>query len=132
MDDNAISYEFLIRRAHNCGRYGAAGANADIFRELQRLAHIYLSEKEAIKEKKERLWSKSEDEMLTEYMFSAGEVSAYTKTAIDLLKRKYKEKLSEDQYAELGSVESSLSFSNLETINTAIERVETVLNNIEL
>lgn len=36
MDDFAMLYEAIVRRAHgNCGRYGSAGADADIYRHLQ-------------------------------------------------------------------------------------------------
>ena len=36
MDDYAMLYEAIVRRANgNCGRFGAAGADADIYRRLQ-------------------------------------------------------------------------------------------------
>ena len=36
MEEYAMSYEYLIRRIFQCGRYGVAGANADEYRRLER------------------------------------------------------------------------------------------------
>ncbi|MHA4895634.1 hypothetical protein ACXZ1K_12845 [Pedobacter sp. PWIIR3] len=78
-DDNAMSYEYLIRRAHQCGRYGVAGADADTYRSLVRNASTYYSEMEAIKNKTERKWLRNEQEMLADYMRSCGELKGYMK-----------------------------------------------------
>lgn len=43
-EEMALEYESLIRAAFNCGRYGVAGANADIYRGLEREAHLAGSE----------------------------------------------------------------------------------------
>lgn len=37
-EEMALEYESLIKAAFNCGRYGVAGANADIYRGLEREA----------------------------------------------------------------------------------------------
>ena len=34
-EEKAMEYEYLIRSAFNCGRYGVAGANADTYRYLE-------------------------------------------------------------------------------------------------
>ncbi len=34
----ALHYEYLIRAAFKCGRYGVAGADADIYRRLERVS----------------------------------------------------------------------------------------------
>ncbi len=41
---SAMDYEILIRRAYDCGRYGKKGADADIFRGLER-EEFYAKEK---------------------------------------------------------------------------------------
>lgn len=132
IDDNAMNYEYLIRRAHQCGRHGVAGADADTFRRLQRLAYTYIEEKKAIETKGERKWRKSEEEMLTEYMISAGEVSAYIKTATQIVKKNYYDKLTDDQYNELEDIEVSLIKPDIEIINEAVKRAEKVMLDIGL
>ena len=39
-EEMALEYEYLIRAAFNCGRCGVAGANADIYRGLEREASL--------------------------------------------------------------------------------------------
>ena len=39
-EEMALEYEYLIRAAFNCGRRGVAGANADIYRGLEREASL--------------------------------------------------------------------------------------------
>jgi hypothetical protein len=33
---DAMGYEYLVRRAYQCGRFGSPGANADIYRKMER------------------------------------------------------------------------------------------------
>lgn len=132
MEDNSISYELFIRGAHQCGRFGTAGANADIFKELQRSYQIYTSEKKAIKEKKERIWATSEEKMLIEYMIKVGEVSAYIKTALFNIKKKYKTNLTDKQYNELENLESLLISPDIDKINTVIDKAGNLMVEINL
>ena len=127
IDNNAMNYEYLIRRAHQCERYGVAGADADTFRRLQRFAYTYLENKKTIETKSERKWRKTEEEMLTDYMISAGEVSAYIKTATQTVKKKYDTKLTNEQYNELEDIEISLTKPDIEIINEAVKRAEKVM-----
>lgn len=132
MDDNALNYEYLIRRAHQCGRYGVQGADADTFRRLQRNAHMYFSEKEASEKGTERFTNQKIEDLLSKYLVSAGEVSAYIKTATDKVKKQYDSKLTDEQYNELEDVEVLLIEPDFEKINEAIKRAEKVMLEIEL
>ena len=118
MDDNAMNYEYLIRRANQCGRHGVAGADADTFRRLQRLA---------LKYNKNRT-----EKDLREYMVSAGEVSAYIKTACQLVIKKFDGKLSDDQYNELEEVMLSLIEPNLDKLSKAVQRAQIVMLEVGL
>jgi len=131
-DNNAMSYEHLIRRAHQCGRYGVAGANADIYRRLLRNANIYYSETEAIKNKTERKWLKGEQEMLADYMRSCGEIKGYINTAMEKVKKEYEDTLTDDQYNELEKIELLLFNANLEKITEAVTRTEKVFLDLNL
>jgi len=131
-DEYAMRYEHLIRRAHQCGRYGVAGANADDYRRLQRHSSKYFSEIEAIKNNTERKWLKSVDELLSDYLTSCGEIKAYIMNAIDNVKKKCYDKLSDEQYNELESIEVSLIKPDIETITKAINRAEKTMLEIGL
>lgn len=131
-DDNAMSYEYLIRRAHQCGRYGVAGADADTYRRLLRNASMYYSEMEAIKNKTERKWLKDQQEMLADYMRSSGEVKGYINTAIDKVKKEYYNELTDEQYNELEEVEVLLITVDLQKITEAIIRAERVFLDLKL
>jgi hypothetical protein len=131
-DDNAMSYEYLIRRAHQCGRYGVAGADADTYRRLIRNAGTYYCETEAIKNKTQRRTLKSEQDMLADYMLSCGEVNGYIKTAIDKVKKDYGSKLTDEQYNELEEVEVLLISPNLSKITEALIRTEKIFLELQL
>ncbi|MFA6201076.1 MAG: hypothetical protein WC679_11790 [Bacteroidales bacterium] len=132
MDDSALNYEYLIRCAHQCGRYGVEGANADTYRRLQRNAQMYIGEKEAIKKKTERFSKQPLEDLLIRYMVSVGEVSAYIKTAIDVVKKNYDTKLTDEQYNELEKIAVLLIEPDIKKIDEAIERAEKVMLEIEL
>jgi hypothetical protein len=131
-DDNAMNYEYLIRRAHQCGRYGVAGADADTYRRLIRNASTYYSEMDAIKNKTERKWRKSETEMLSDYLLSCGEVKGYIMTAIDKVKKNLEAKISDEQYNELEDVGVLLIKPDLGKLTEALIRSEKVFMELQL
>ena len=131
-DDNAMSYEYLIRRAHQCGRYGVAGADADTYRRFLRNASTYYSEMEAIKNKTERKWLKSEQDMLADYMRSCGEVKGYISTAIEKVKKDYDNELTDEQYNELEEIGVLLISADIQKITEALVRTEKVFLDLKL
>lgn len=54
-DSKAMSYEILVRRAYNCGRYGRKGADADIYRSLEYLEHHSSSNSKYVKDYSKQL-----------------------------------------------------------------------------
>lgn len=131
-DENAINYEYLIRRAHQCGRHGVAGADADTYRRLIRHANLYYSEMDAIKNNTPQKWLKSEQEMFADYMISCGEVKGYIYTAMEKVKRIYDNELTDEQYNELEDVGVLLITPNLDKITEAIDRTEKVFLELKL
>jgi len=131
-DDNAVSYEYLIRRAHQCGRYGVAGADADTYRRLLRNASTYYSKIEAIKNKTERKWLKSEQDMLADYVRSCGEVKGYINTAIEKVKKDYNNKLTDEQCNELEEIGVLLISADIQKITEALVRTEKVFLDLKL
>lgn len=131
-DEYAMKYEYVIRRAHQCGRHGVAGANADDYRRFLRHANMYFTESEAIKNNTERIWLKSENELLSDYLISCGEIKAYLMTAIDTVKKNYYDKLSDKLYNELEDIEVSLIKPDIDKITEALNRAEKTMLEIGL
>lgn len=130
--DYAKNYEWLIRRAHQCGRSGVAGADTDTYRRFLRSATLYKKEKEAIDSNKPSHWSKSEQEVFADYMKCAGEISAYIRTSIDIVKRKFDKELTDKQFDELERAELLLHNPTLELIGKSIDIAEKVMLELKL
>lgn len=131
-DDYAIKYEYLIRKAHKCTRYGVQGADSDTFRRLIRKTLFYKEEMDAIKNNEKQRTTKTEKELLSEYMASAGEISGYIKTATDKVKKKHDSKLSDSQYQELESIEMLLTNPTYEKIVESINRTHDIMHELKL
>ncbi len=71
----AIMYEYLIRSAYNCGRYGVQGADADIYRLLE--TRVASSSNNA-----------GEPQLTFETGLVMGEVISWLKEALTILIRK--------------------------------------------
>lgn len=103
--DLAMAYEHIVRKANNdCGRYGTAGADADIFRHL------------------DRVWALGHDgkymSSVEERYFALGIVSTYLR---DSLERITKTKVySEEDNQKLQSIYDSLSQASLEDVDKAV------------
>ena len=69
----ALHYEYLIRAVFKCGRYGVAGADADIYRRLERAA-----------------WGEPSG-VVDPFKLGVrvGEVAAYIENALESVKEKY-------------------------------------------
>lgn len=108
-----MNYEYVIRRVFKCGRYGVSGANADIFRSLER-SYVINRDNSNL--------DKSED-FLFRYAFSCGEVSTYLKTAIEKFAKDYEEKFSGEENEEVENLISLLNNARMEQIDEVIYRV---------
>ncbi len=124
-DNNAMSYEVLIRRAHQCSRYKVPEADADLYRSLQRKAMSYEQSKNSIIPKTQNHFA--------EYMQSCGQISAYIDTAIEKVLIEYYSRLNTSQKNELTSIQDLLSTTpHLKEITEAIARAEKVFLDLEL
>lgn len=119
MESDAMNYEYLIRRAFQCGRFGVAGANADIFRRYERLHSEYLQDKMDLNN-------------LSKYMMCVGEVSAYIKMATSIVRKNHTASISDAQKTELENVETLLFSTDKNRIVEAITRAEKVMIDLGL
>ncbi len=111
--EKAMYYELIIRRANgNGGRYCVAGADADIFRAM------------------ERDWSLNFDKKYNSSDFkrgvSLGIVVAFLSDSIDRLIKS--DDYSEDKVKELQSCHDALLYPSLEVVDEVIDRVTAVLH----
>jgi len=128
MDEFAMSYEYLLRRAHKCGRYGVAGANADIYRGFERA----FAEYKEVKSGKPKFTTKTLDEVLSNYMLRCGEVSAYILTAVDKVRRECKQQLTKKQDSKLEEVEILLISPDIIKIEKSIKKAQETMIEIGL
>lgn len=128
MDEFAISYEYLIRRAHKCGRHGVAGANADTYRGFER---AYAEYNEA-KSGKLRFTTKTPEQAFGNYMLRCGEISAYLLTAIDKVRRECIKELSSKQNKKLEDLEILLISPDIEKIEKTIKKAQDIMIEIGL
>lgn len=101
---NALLYEYLIRAVFKCGRSRRFGADADIFRHLERTSVPFSGQASVDKYK---------------LGFSIGEVSAYLHTALYEVQEQYKD--NEDFVSKIEKCISYLSQPSLEDINKCIK-----------
>jgi len=132
MDGYALSYEYLIRRAHQCGCYGRKGADADIFRRLKYDVILFANaDKEAIRTGIISNSNQNIKKLLDKHVKNVNEVSSHIRKAIDHVKKKYRTKLTDVQYYELEKIEILLIEPNINKINEAIKRAEKVMLEID-
>ena len=64
---DAMSYEYLLRRVYQIGRFGNSDADADVYRALERAERMYILETENIEKKQPRISTQSIDDLAYEY-----------------------------------------------------------------
>jgi predicted DNA-binding protein len=124
---DALNYEYLIRRCHQVGRYGVAGADADTFREFERSYILVTSEKDLAAKGQPKQWNKTIEELNIDYATNAGKVSAYINTAIEKAMKDYEDKLSDEQYEVLEQCKIQLISPTYDKICNVIKQAEETL-----
>ncbi len=124
----AMNYEYLIRRAHQKGRFGTKGANADIFRCLLRNYWEF----NASGKVSPPTSSKPNAKLESEYKKKADEVKGYIAEAVDYAVKKYNHKFSELQKLELEQCKKDLATYELEATKEIILRAEKTMLEIGL
>jgi len=122
MNELAVSYEMIIRKAHNCGRFGVTGVNADEFRGLEMSYAGY----HEVKEKADKNSPEDIQEHFADYMRKVGEISAYLRTSIDKIEKDNKDRLSQAQKDEMNEIRTLLWKSDMGKIYESIERIERI------
>jgi hypothetical protein len=117
MNERALNYEYLIRRAFQCGRYGVPGANADIYRALE-MSFVLNRDNNDIDQS---------EKLLFDYAFNCGEVATYIITAIEKFANDFEENLTAVQIEEVEDLISLLNNSRIEQIEQVIVRAQELM-----
>lgn len=71
---DAMKYEFLVRMAYNCGRNFTNGADADIYRKMQREYYSWQGQSEGVPDNRDKLY---------DYRVAAAKVKSHVQSAIN-------------------------------------------------
>lgn len=126
---DAMSYEHLIRRIYQVGRFGNSDANADIYRKLERAERTYTLEEENIKNKKPRISNKSIDDLAYEYRVQCRKIWSIVVTAIHKGIGENKGEFTSDEVKEMESTLIEPKVVTKEHIDKAIETAERIYVN---
>ena len=129
---DAMNYEHFIRRAYNCGRYGVEGANADIYRRLERKSAVYKQALNEIENNKPRSWNQDIKDICFDYGVAAGEVAAFISDAIHKVESDYDNQLTDEQKGILEDCKSSLVSPTIENIKETLETSDQVMKDLGL
>ena len=131
-DNYAIKYEYLIRSAHQCGRYGVPSANADIYRRLLKHASFFAARMEALKNARVMVSKKTNEEMLSAYMSACYDVEGYLLQAIDAAKEKISERMREVFDSDFEEIVHLLHKPDIDSITYALQRLEKIFLRVRL
>lgn len=118
-----MSYEFLIRRAHNCGRYGVKGANADIYRELERDSSLYATALNEIENNLPRTWGENVKDIANRCQKNSENVADHIFFAIKKVQSNLNSSLTEEDQEVFEQCKSELNRPTFEKINAVIEKL---------
>ena len=129
---DAMMYEYLVRRAYRCGRYGVAGADADLYRSYERKEILYRIDKRAIKDDQPRTSNEPFDEIANEAGFATGVVVAHIESSIQKVLKEYEESISGEQRNGLNECLNYLLEPSTENIEGAIEKATEIMVELEI
>ena len=130
---DAMNYEYLIRKIYHCGRGGVEGADADIYRRMERVERIYLLEEDNIKNKKPRIRFDEIEDLEDDYRRQASIVGQYIIKALNKLLKDHSENLTSTDQTKINHHILELGHrSTSKSINEAISKVEPILMELGL
>lgn len=123
MNDQAMDYEYLVRRAFQCGRLGVTGANADNYRGLEMAEARYSTEMKKGQTKNEE----RAKELLFKYGQKIGEVSSYVESAINHVQKNYNSELTDEQKKILSECTIKLPTNSTDELFKVVKSAEAVM-----
>lgn len=94
-----MSYEYLLRRVYHCGRHGAKGADADVYRKLGH-AEMHLTNPN---------WNKTKEEREYDYRAAFAGVKTYVSNAIREGFKQVQYKATQEEIEKLEGIKTELN-----------------------
>ncbi|MFP5437254.1 MAG: hypothetical protein ACLGH8_05685 [Bacteroidia bacterium] len=126
---DAMSYEYLIRRVYQIGRFGNNDANADIYRKLEKAEKLYNLETENIEKEQPRISMQSIDDIAYEYRVQCRKVWAIIEVAIRYGISKNRDVLTDNNIKEMENSIIEPKIVIKEHIDNAIDTAEKIYIN---
>jgi len=123
---DAMYFEYLIRRVYECGRYGAAGADADIFRQYEYAERGYTLDLENILNQRMRISTKPIETLKQEFDTEARNIWRFVQDAIKTALIKFPTVLTVDETEALLNLVTPYK-GHPTAINEAIDKANTIL-----
>lgn len=118
MNEEAMRYEYIIRAAHNVGRYGIPAANQDLYSGL---------ESSFIKQR-DNNDNQKDNELQFNYGFHCGEVAASIDQALWQFEKDYKDRIIQIDKDDLAAIRDLLNKGKIEQISESIEIIKSLFN----
>ena len=116
---DAMDYEYLLRRIYQCGRHGAKGADADIYRKLER-AEVNLTNVH---------WNKTQEVKEHDYYTAFAEVRMHVRNALREGVRQVEYRLSDEEiklFEKIREEVNKLGFYNKKRLDEIIDQADDV------
>ena len=126
---DAMSYEYLLRRIYQVGRYGNSDANADLYRALEKAERMYVLETENIEKKQPRISTQSIDDLAYEYRVQCRKIWGAIEVAISQGISKNRSVFTADEVEEMEKSIIEPRIVTKEHIDKAIETAERIYVN---
>lgn len=124
---DAMSYEYLIRRAHNCGRHGVEGANADIYRAMERDIDLHITALNEIENNLPRSWGEDIKILESQSRNSAAEVAYHIVNAIWKAKSRLNFSLTDEEQRVFDDCKAEMYTPTIEKILDVIKKAEDIM-----
>ena len=123
---DAMSYEHLLRRIYQVGRFDNPDINADVYRALERSERSYALDIDNIEKKQPRISTKSIDDLAYEYRVQCRKVWSIIEVAITSGIRKHKGTFTESEVKEMKKSIIEPKTVTKKHIDNAIDIVEKI------
>lgn len=131
---DALDYEHLLRRVYQVGRHGEDGADADIYRRMERAKRTLDINIESEEKGTMPISTLSTDELLYRYHCECAKVWSYVSDAIRKGLKEYGYLMTEDEKKQLleSIVEPPKRLAEKDYIDNAIKIAESILVRYEI
>jgi hypothetical protein len=122
---DALHYEYLMRLALQCGRSYGKGADADIYRRLERSSSLFKQATDAKAAGQSSTWGKPISELEQEYKSRLYEVSNNVDRAIAIVLREHS--FTEEQRQALEEYRKKLAQPTFGALDEVIDKAQDIM-----